>query len=99
MATKPQLHELSLPPDAIEKGGHEVLRAVVVDRGLSVSLQRAFDEPETWGLLLADVARHIARIYALETDLTEEDVLDRIKSLLDAEWDQTRDPGATNAVN
>ena len=44
------LHELPVPPDAQEAGGHEVLRAFVVDGGLSVSLQRSFDEPQTWGV-------------------------------------------------
>ena len=58
------LSELPIPPDAQEVGGHEVLRAFVVNGGLSVSLQRALDEPHTWGVLLVDLAHHVARIYA-----------------------------------
>ena len=54
------LHELAPPPDAREKGGHEVLRCFVVDGGLSIALRRSFDEPGTWGVLLADLARHLA---------------------------------------
>ena len=31
MSDKPQFHELAVPPDVAEKGGHEVLRASVVE--------------------------------------------------------------------
>ena len=68
-----ELHELQPPPDAREKGGHEVLRCFVVDGGLSVGLRRSFDNPGTWGILLADLARHAARIYALESDVSEDE--------------------------
>ena len=68
---KAKFESLSVPPDALEKGGHEVLRASIVDGGVSVALRRSFDDPFTWGVLLVDLARHAARIYALETDLSE----------------------------
>ncbi|HVL73447.1 MAG TPA: DUF5076 domain-containing protein [Beijerinckiaceae bacterium] len=93
------LEALSVPPDAEEKGGHEVLRAFIVDGGVSVALRRSFDEPFTWGVLLVDLARHAARIYALETDLSEEEALDEIRSGIAAELDRPTDPGATRAVN
>jgi len=99
MAERPEVQELGIPPDAVEKGGAEVFRAFVVDRGLSVSLQRAFEDPETWGMLLVDIARHVARIYALETDLEEAEVLARIKAMLDSEWDEPTDTGSTTAMN
>ena len=38
----------------------EVLRAFVVDGGLSIAFQRAFEEPDMWGMLLVDIARHAA---------------------------------------
>ena len=68
----PVFDALHIPPAAMEQGGVEVLRAVIIDGGLHVSLRRAFDDPEAWGMLIADIARHIARIYAKETALTEE---------------------------
>jgi hypothetical protein len=74
-----ELRELSPPPDAREQGGTEVLRAFVVDQSLSVSLQRAFDDPATWGMLFADVARQIAMIYARESEVGEEEALDLIR--------------------
>ncbi len=94
-----ELHELDPPPDAHEKGGHEVLRCFVVDGGLSVSLRRSFDDVGTWGVMLADLARHAARIYALETGISEDEALAQIKDMLDAEWSRPTDFGATSAVN
>ena len=93
------LHPLDPPPDAREKGGHEVLRCFVVDGGLSIALRRSFDEAGTWGVLLADLARHAARIYALETDISEDEALETIKAMLDAEWSRPTDFGVTSAMN
>ncbi len=94
-----QLHELEPPPDAREKGGHEVLRCFVVDGGLSVGLRRSFDDPGTWGVLLADLARHAARIYALEAGVEESEALEAIKDMFDAEWSRPTDFGVTSAMN
>ncbi len=93
------LHELQAPPDAVERGGHEVLRCFVVDGGLSVALRRSFDDPATWGVLLADLARHAARIYAKETDITEGEALEAIKDLFDAEWSSQTDRGTTHSAH
>jgi hypothetical protein len=78
--------ELSIPPDALEQGGIEVLRAAVVDGAVSVALRRSFDDPATWGRLLIDLARQAARAYALETDLSEEEAFERIRAGWEAEW-------------
>ena len=40
----PVFDALHIPPAAMELGGVEVLRAVIVDGGLHVSLRRAFDD-------------------------------------------------------
>jgi hypothetical protein len=96
---KAKFEALSVPPDALEKGGHEVLRASIVDGGVSVALRRSFDDPFTWGVLLVDLARHAARIYALETDLSEDEALEQIRAGLQAELDRPTDPGSTRAVN
>ena len=53
--------EQPLPPDVIgREDATEVLRAFVLDGGLSIAFTRAFEEPEMWGLLLVDIARHAA---------------------------------------
>ena len=68
------------------------------DNGLHVSLQRGFDDPEVWGVLLTDVARHVARIFEKEGVCSEQQALDRIKLTLDSEWDGATDAGVTQAV-
>jgi len=95
----PVFDALHVPPAAMEEGGVEVLRAVIVDGALHVSLRRAFDDPEPWGMLVADVVRHITRLYAKETKLTEEQVLDRVLAILQAEMDNPTDPGTTSAIS
>ena len=95
----PIFDALVIPPTALEQGGVEVLRAAIVDGGLHVSLRRAFDDPEAWGMLIADVARHVARIYATEDKFREEETLERIRLLFNAEMDQPTDPGTTSAIS
>jgi len=90
---------LQIPPSALEQGGFEVLRAAIVDGALHVSLRRAFDDPEAWGMLIADVARHIARIYAKEAGMKEDDVLERVRQMFDAEMDAPTEPGTTNSIS
>ncbi len=90
---------LAAPPTALEHGGVEVLRAAIVAGGLHVSLRRAFEDPQAWGLLIADVARHAARIFAKETQLTEDEALERIRSMFDAEMDTPTDTGTTDAID
>jgi Domain of unknown function (DUF5076) len=97
--SQPAFDALVIPPTALEQGGVEVLRAAIVDGGLHVSLRRAFDDPEAWGMLIADVARHVARIYATENKFREEETLERIRSLFNAELDSPTDPGTTSAIS
>jgi hypothetical protein len=88
--------EQPLPPDVIGRDdATEVLRAFVVDGGLSIAFQRAFEEPDMWGMLLVDIARHAARVYAREGDYTEEDALRRIVDMFEAEIARPTDPGNT----
>jgi hypothetical protein len=96
---QPAFDALVIPPTALEQGGVEVLRAAIVDGGLHVSLRRAFDDPEAWGMLIADVARHVARIYATENKFQEEETLERIRALFNAELDSPTDPGTTSAIS
>jgi hypothetical protein len=97
--SQPTFDALVIPPTALEQGGVEVLRAAIVDSGLHVSLRRAFDDPEAWGMLIADVARHVARIYATENKFREEETLERIRALFNAELDSPTDPGTTSAIS
>ncbi|PZA12033.1 DUF5076 domain-containing protein [Rhodopseudomonas palustris] len=85
-----------LPPDVEgREDAIEVLRAFVLDGGLSIAFMRAFEEPEMWGLLLVDIARHAARAYARDSDYTEDDALERIVEMFEAELSRPTDTGAT----
>jgi hypothetical protein len=95
----PVFDALHVPPAALEQGGVEVLRAVIVDGALHVSLRRAFEDPEAWGMLIADVARHVARIYATEAKVSEEQTLARVRAIFEAEMDAPTDPGSTSAIS
>ena len=68
--------EQPIPPDALGNSeAVEVLRAFVVDGGLSISFTRAFEDPQMWGMLLVDVARHAARVFEKEGVCTETEAL------------------------
>lgn len=95
----PKFEALGLPPDVLEKGGVEILRASVVDGAVSVALRRAFEDPFTWGVLLVDLARHAARVYSRETEMSEEDAMAEIAAGIQAELDNPTDPGSTQAIN
>ncbi|TGD97973.1 DUF5076 domain-containing protein [Methylobacterium nonmethylotrophicum] len=84
---------LGVPPDALEHGGIEVLRAAVVDGAVSFALRRSFEDPATWGRLLVDLARQAARVYARETELSEEEAFARIRAGMEAE---SLDPDSFN---
>ena len=88
--------EQPLTPDVIGRAdATEVLRAFVVDGGLSIAFTRAFEEPDMWGLLLVDIARHAARAFARESDFTEEEALARIVDMFEAEVARPTDLGST----
>jgi hypothetical protein len=88
--------EQPLPPDVMGRDdATEVLRAFVVDGGLSIAFTRAFEEPEMWGLLLVDVARHASRAYAREGAYTEGEALTRIIEMFEAEIARPTDTGNT----
>src|SRR3954452_12776584 len=95
----PGFEALHVPPAAMEQGGVEVLRSAIVEGALHVSLRRAFDDPEAWGMLLADVTRHSARIYAGEGNCREEETTERIRALSAAEMDAQADPGTTSDIS
>jgi hypothetical protein len=85
-----------LPPDVMGRDDAvEVLRAFVLDGGLSIAFTRAFEEPDMWGLLLVDIARHASRAYARESEYTEEEALTRIIEMFEAEIARPTDTGST----
>src|SRR5260370_282649 len=65
-------HPLRVPAQAVEHGGEEIMRAVIANGGLYLSLKRAFDHPEGWGRALAEIVKHVAQIYGNETKITRQ---------------------------
>ncbi|MCR4282071.1 MAG: DUF5076 domain-containing protein [Bauldia sp.] len=89
--------EQPIPPDALASDDAvEVLRAFVVDGGLSISFTRAFDDPGMWGMMLVDIARHAARVYEKEGAMSEAEALARITDMFEAELGHPTDLGKTS---
>jgi hypothetical protein len=89
--------EQPIPPDALTRDDAvEVLRAFVVDGGLSISFTRAFDDPAMWGMMLVDIARHAARVYEKEGAMSEAEAMARIVELFEAELGNPTDMGRTS---
>ncbi len=71
----------------------EVLRVWIANGEQHVALAFGmWDDPAAWGLLLADLARHIAEAHAQQDqDVDAEDFLEQIRSGLEAELDGPAD--------
>jgi hypothetical protein len=59
---------LDLPPAASrDKASFEVLRVWIAEQGQHVSIRSgAWEDPFAWGIVLADLARHIALAHQLQ---------------------------------
>jgi hypothetical protein len=68
---------LPVADEALEGGGVELLRVGLrlSDQELFITLRSPFQKPDQWGWVLADVTRHLADLYAANSDLTEDNVI------------------------
>ena len=85
MADKDQL----LIPDSAKTDprSFELLRVWVANKGQHVSLRAGvWKDPAAWGLMLADLARHVADSYQQVAGFDRLQTLQRIKAALDAEF-------------
>jgi hypothetical protein len=85
MADRDQL----LIPDAAKTDpkSFELLRVWVASTGQHLSLRAGvWKDPAAWGLVLADLARHVANSYEQDAGIERLKALQRIKAALDAEW-------------
>jgi hypothetical protein len=89
-------HALQIPPTALDKGGIEVLRTAIVNDDVHVTLRPAFEEPQAWGLLLAQVIRNVGRAYAQQPRFKEEEVIAQVRQALEQELQ--RQPTSTSPV-
>jgi len=95
------MSELIVPPEALEdENATEVLRAWIAHEQLYCVLKpEGFDDVGGWGILLADVARHIANGLGEARGLDREESLQRIRELFEAEFDQPTDEPTGHFVN
>ena len=82
--------DLTPPEQVLENGSaQEILRVWAVDGDAQhfAIAPDVWSDPATWGLMLVDIARHVARGLARASDQSEADVLARIKAGFDVEWE------------
>jgi hypothetical protein len=80
--------ELSIPPPAEwDAKGVELARIWAAQGRQFVTIRtNIWKDPAAWGLMLVDLARHVANSYAREAGTDVNTVLERIKQGFDAEW-------------
>jgi hypothetical protein len=71
----PSAKHLDIPPAAArDKAAFEVLRVWIAEQGQHVSIRSgAWEDPFAWGIVLADLARHIALAQQLHKPETDTD--------------------------
>ncbi|MGP0059298.1 MAG: DUF5076 domain-containing protein [Beijerinckiaceae bacterium] len=81
------IDQLLIPNAAInDPKSFELLRVWVANKGQHVSLRAGvWDDPAAWGIMLADLARHIANSYQQDKGIDRLKTLKRITAALDAE--------------
>lgn len=96
---KKKINQLAIPPDAEEDPKSiEMIRAWVAKNGLHISLNVGFwrkqglSEERAWGIMLADVIRHVANAIRVSEGVDREDTIRAIKRQLDAEMDEPTSP-------
>jgi hypothetical protein len=79
---------LDPPPLATAPDAKEILRLWVTPewQQMQVAVSPGHPDPSVWGIALVDVARHVAKAYALNFNIPEAHSLDRIRQVFDAEW-------------
>lgn len=79
--------ELLIPPIAeADPKAIEVLRVWVAKGGQHISIDPfVWKDPEVWGIVLADLAGHLANAYMQESGLDRQETLGKITDLLIAE--------------
>lgn len=93
MFKKRDRNSLDPPALASQAEAREVLRVWITPEWskMQVALLTHAPDPATWGIVLADIARHVAKAYELAGTVPENEALSRIKKLLDAEWNAPTD--------
>ncbi len=86
-------HELPIPAAASDDAeARELVRVWAAGGNQHISLATGlWDDPAAWGIMLVDLARHVARAYARDSDAHPDELLRRIRAGFDAEWEAPTD--------
>jgi hypothetical protein len=94
-----KVKRLPIPPEANrDPRSAEMLRAWIANKGLHISLnigvwrKQGISEERAWGIMLADVIRHVANSIHESESLDREETIRAIKRQLDAELDEPTSP-------
>jgi hypothetical protein len=95
------MKELPIPPNAQnDPKAIELARVWAAGGNQHVSIATGlWDDPATWGMMLVDLAKHIARAYSRVQGRDEKSVLLRIKEGFDAEWGEPTDTPTGDLLN
>jgi hypothetical protein len=85
--------QLSIPESAVRDAkAVEILRVWAAGGRQHVSIAAGlWDDPANWGIMLVDLARHIANAYEQARGMAGQAALERLRSGFDAEWDSSTD--------
>lgn len=92
--------QLIIPaPARLDPKAFEVLRVWVTHSGQHVSIRAdVWDDVGNWGIMLADLAGHVANAYHQQRGVDRAKALERIKALLDAELSFPTDTPAGKVI-
>jgi len=85
---------LDIPPAAQrDKASFEVMRVWIADQAQHVSIRSgAWEDPFAWGIVLADLARHVALAHEMQDNKVDKDAfLERLLEGFHAEIDNPTD--------
>ena len=82
------MHQLQIPPAAeADPESREMARIWIANKRQHVSLPApVWDNPELWGMMLVDLAKHVAKSYELNGRMSSSDALAAIKVGFSREW-------------
>jgi hypothetical protein len=88
-----QNKELPIPSTiGLDQKAIEIARIWAANGAQHVSLAVGlWRDPAAWGIMLVDLAKHVANAYATDSAANKNDVLRRIKEGFDTEWEVATD--------
>src|SRR5437868_6911910 len=89
----PPMQQLRIPPAAeSDPKAIELIRIWAANGKQHVSIAtNIWEDPAAWGMMLVDLAKHVALAYQQTSGQDVASVLERIKEGFDAEWQHATD--------